>query len=504
MKHVIGKSKKQCIIQLGRFGDIINILPIAKHIHDTSGKPDFIVSKDFASILDGVTYVSPVVTDINWDMPSKAYAQYAPRYSSTLVTQLYDADRTEKSKHFCDSFTAEAWHRAGYLDRWSTLPLVFDNRNRTREQSLLNSVLGPSCFNSKPLVLISTSGYSSEYLYSTKLLDFLTASLEQQYRVIDISSLRAERIFDVLALLEKASYLVTTDSAFLHLSYAVKTPTVALLSDWHDMWHGSRPRSHVILSMRYNESDIRMPDIVDAIRKPAISFVESRHNIVHLVSRWCQKNQQDIERIGRAEQSWNKHYEKGLVPIHVWKTGRTSESVGDNRRTHFLRDVLKTGMDACADDGVIIFTNDDTILCDDAIECVLDTLKNQDMTCSFRLTISRDFPLGRKDGGRDLFAFKKRWLLSHFDEIPDFILGSGGWDYWMAIWFKYHLGEKIDMGTIGVQTKSEMPVGHILHEKHEAKWNIQDKGSHPGNRHNIETLRMAFQQMNINNMYIGL
>lgn len=52
--------KKPTILQLGRYGDVINVLPIARrHYLNTGEKPWFVIAKEFADILEGVTYVDP-------------------------------------------------------------------------------------------------------------------------------------------------------------------------------------------------------------------------------------------------------------------------------------------------------------------------------------------------------------------------------------------------------------------------------------------------------------
>ena len=49
------KIGKVGIIYLGRTGDILNCLPIARFIAERYEKPLFFVSKQFASVLDGVS-----------------------------------------------------------------------------------------------------------------------------------------------------------------------------------------------------------------------------------------------------------------------------------------------------------------------------------------------------------------------------------------------------------------------------------------------------------------
>src|SRR5690606_30799436 len=90
-----------------------------------------------------------------------------------------------------------------------------------------------------------------------------------QIKTIDISDLKAQRPYDLLALYERAQGLVAIDSFPLHLAKAVPAlTTVALIVDGPSDWHRSAPRRHHSLRVLYSEAMNRFPAIVDTLLHP--------------------------------------------------------------------------------------------------------------------------------------------------------------------------------------------------------------------------------------------
>ena len=50
-----------CYIQLGRYGDILNLLPLLHKDSLAGVKPKLMVAAEYAPLLDGVSYVEPVI-----------------------------------------------------------------------------------------------------------------------------------------------------------------------------------------------------------------------------------------------------------------------------------------------------------------------------------------------------------------------------------------------------------------------------------------------------------
>ena len=56
-----------CFVMLGKFGDLIHMLPVFLHTFKRDKvKPVVMVSDQFASVLDGVSYVTPWVVPMKW------------------------------------------------------------------------------------------------------------------------------------------------------------------------------------------------------------------------------------------------------------------------------------------------------------------------------------------------------------------------------------------------------------------------------------------------------
>lgn len=201
---------------LGRFGDVVNGLPLAKLLSE-SGPVEFIISREFASILDGVTYVKPVVLDVDY----KELPAVLRQYPQAICCQSYKhPDKTRKT----GSYQTEAWRIAGWLDRFGPPP-VFDNRSPDREAALAEKY-GVT----RDTILVAGHGCSSPFKFD------LWRAMQGVPNIVNLSEVKAERIFDIIGLIERAKLLLTIDSSPLHLARATPTPVVALINDG---WYGS-------------------------------------------------------------------------------------------------------------------------------------------------------------------------------------------------------------------------------------------------------------------------
>ena len=114
------------LLNLGRYGDVIALLPVLKKEYDDTGeKPSLIISKDYADILDGVSYVDPVVYQGKFEDISGAL-KFAEGLGSNVTTtqvvgvpdvvvsQVYGNNHSPKI--ICDSFQKDLWRLANKLD----------------------------------------------------------------------------------------------------------------------------------------------------------------------------------------------------------------------------------------------------------------------------------------------------------------------------------------------------------------------------------------------------
>jgi hypothetical protein len=251
------------MVQLGRYGDIINVLPIAKHINDSYAKPYFMASKDFISILDGVSYVEPVLFDGPYTKVEDAVEQAKNEFEHVIVSQVWG--ETYRVPHECESYSQEMWRMAGFFDRWSDpkMKLVFDRRTPEREAKLIRQNIYK---NRKPIMLINLAGGHSGPFDDWQVFQFdLTNRWRSKFQIIDLSVIVAERVYDLLGLFEMADVLITIDTATLHLSSACDIPTVALLNDKGDKWI---------------ETLIRKPTLVAIPYKRALKRIEEIHTLI--------------------------------------------------------------------------------------------------------------------------------------------------------------------------------------------------------------------------------
>jgi len=262
----------------GRFGDLMIILPGLKHQFESTGiKPVVICAKKFSGLFDGVSYADcwPVY-GLNHVDNSHLMICYsiAKRYfgdGQIVVPKWWEIGTSEPKFHKepddswrskvtpdeMDTYMTNQWRACGWtmteLLEW---PLVFDKRDSVRE-----SVLVSENTTNRPFVLFNFSGISSPFSEGSKILEAL-APLTKEIDLIDLSAIKAERIYDLLGLFDLALCLVTIDTSTFHLSAASTVPTIHLQRSGHG---GSLPRGNSILKVKYDHVDIQLKNIKDAI-----------------------------------------------------------------------------------------------------------------------------------------------------------------------------------------------------------------------------------------------
>ena len=233
-----GKPGSVCIVQLGRLGDLINILPLALWINNRYAKPHMMVSREFASLLDGVSYVTPYPVDIPFDQLQPALALAKKEFTHVIQTQIYGKDF--QCERQTDAYNKESWRQAGFLHLFDNPALrpVFDRRDKAREALLLSKMS-----TGKPFLLCQVSGgYSSPLSCGPEILKEIRKQCPE-YEVVDLSAMRFERLYDILALMEQpGTVVISADTAIAHLvTAATPTPRTILLKNPVD-WLGTFPR----------------------------------------------------------------------------------------------------------------------------------------------------------------------------------------------------------------------------------------------------------------------
>lgn len=446
----------KCMVMLGRYGDIINVLPMLKHINDTEGQPTLVIQQDFADVLEGVTYVKPQkwaghFTDVN-----EAVAKAKTQFGTVLVAQVNGRNFGVTTE--CDSFAAESWRQCGLLSKWNDLPLVFDNRSPKRESKLAGLITRKKC------VLYNFTGKSSPYPFEAQLLDRVRADWGQSAQFIDLGQVKAERIFDLLGLMDKASCFITTDTSTLHLSYASKCPTIALITDTPSLWHGARPRSNVKLAVRYRESRHRFEEISRVVGQ---CLSQDAPRLVHVYSDHESKDSDTARRNQLAFNTWQTEYKSGSWTSQPVQDKQLPRLFDDKVRSlPYIKDLINEGIKHARDTDVIVLTNTDTCFVRGIATKITERLDHVEACYSFRRDFSRlskqlssdEVLLGKLYVGSDLYAFRAGWWKKHQEKMPDMVLSAEGWDWCLRL-----LIEETNKGPTAFSDV-------IYHERHASLW----------------------------------
>lgn len=235
------KAEPPCFVQLGRYGDLIMLLPAFKFYADKFGAPvPVFVGKDFASVLDGASYVKPIVVSCELE---EAATIARKSYPQVIVTQL-NGKKTHPQPDSLKSYAETMWHRTGLLGEYSKMLPVFDQRRKREEEKLVKAHVKDD----RPIVLVNFAGNTSPF-QSPELLSELRKRTDIQ--LIDLKEVRASRVFDLLGLFDIAAGMITIDTMTLHLAAASQMPYVALLAD-----HGksaSVPKGNCRMSVGYSK-----------------------------------------------------------------------------------------------------------------------------------------------------------------------------------------------------------------------------------------------------------
>lgn len=230
------------------------------------------------------------------------------------------------------------------------------------------------------------------------------------------------------------------------------------------------------------------------------SVVIPTQRLIHCVERHRQRNAGDEARVGVAFESWERLYKRGeMTPCHVWEDWypRHAGQMGDTRALPYLKDVLVEGMTKAGPEDIVLLTNDDTVLHPQTAKAVRTLLSKVPCCGSFRVNFSKieadhftQAPaalagLGKPDLGRDLFAFRKSWLVKNWHSIPDFFLGELEWDLVMATMVRREAAlATTRLNRDQLQPSCELERGLVLHQFHVREWVGEKHKTSPAKLHN--------------------
>ena len=482
-RRVPAKDLKQCVICLGRYGDIMNALPIARDLASKDGRPvAFVVAEAFADILDGVNYAQKIIFDGRYsDMPG-ATALAKRQFKRVVRAQIFGTKEADYASKV--PYNRMAWKLAGYSRKWTRpdIELVFDNRSPRRERALINSLVAAD---SRPLLLLNlTSGHSGPLSDGGLLQQKIFSEFSESFQILDLAPVKAERIYDLLGLMELAAAMVTVDTATVHLAAACpRLPVLLLRID--NAYLGTEPRCNCPLQVKYSRWKERYPEISQWLTGHL-----APPSIIHTFERHSPLNPRSV----RAQSSWQPLWSGfGWEPAPFSEPyPRSSREIGDPRGVPYINDVLAHVLGFAKKDSVIVYTNDDIILLPEIHSDILKGLSRAPAICSSRRDIA-DFSQVKRQPespnhihvGRDLFAFRAWWLRKMLPEIPPLLLGSQDWDNVFVNLMRRETGTLLtgdwtwEYGdTI---TDCEMASPNVLHEAHEPFYNAPENKYGPPN-----------------------
>lgn len=483
-------TNKALFCQLGRAGDVLNALPLAKRYFDQTGvKPYFQTATAYASILDGVSYVEPVIYPGEFTSGILALYQARQLTSDVRVCQIYGFGLNPPQD--CTSFARQSWVSAGADVPWGLLPLVIDQRNDDREVQLAYDWIVPAL--GRKVVLVALNGQSSPFPYRGLVMQCLKDRLGDEFHVIDLCQIKAERFYDLLGLFDVAHCLVTVDTGHLHLAHASKVPVVSFVTRDPSPWHGSPWRPNHVGRYYYDEVRDKMDDILDDIVTANAPFC--RPQIIHTWSDW-REGEPDIElrkRAHVAQSSWLPEYATGYwIPAEHLRTPttRTGKDIGDPHPIAYAKDTIENGIKlATKDSDIICLTNADIGFSPGLTGHILEVVARKGAAFSHRRDFDKiDVPFlsesqvrkGRWYPGSDLFCFTVGWWKAHKAEYPDYLLGREFWDEALRQLIKYHGGGDLQ--------------ACAWHCWHESFWCGDLRDKLPGNIHNKKLILEWFKE----------
>jgi hypothetical protein len=238
------KPGRVAIIQLARLGDIVNALPIAFDLYRQGHRVSWYVCREFAPLLEGVSYVTPVIWDGPEDKPAEAIDDAKARgFDHILAIQCNG--NPEPSPRKLRSFSTETWARGGYLDKYHILPCVFD-----RAQAPIGTWRPAG---ERPILAYCFDAKTWPYAQDLKrdMIQWLQENFGGDFALYPIGPSIGRP--DALAIvLRQAKVLISLDSFPLHMGYAAGTPTIAITTARG--WNASEPRRNWIERIDYVES----------------------------------------------------------------------------------------------------------------------------------------------------------------------------------------------------------------------------------------------------------
>lgn len=511
-------TKRAAIVQLARYGDIVNALPIAYALAMEGNEVHWYCDVNFMDLFEAVSYVFIHPVNLGDSMVQQVAAiAENDGYDEVIVPQVHGNKLEPPVK--VDNFTLKQWANAGldWLDRYHQYRPIFNRRDLAGEASACEVL---PVEDGRPILLINFASHSSPYERYAMQTEWVHATFGASHRIFDLTTLapgkpgkagqpaevnplELKRIHHLLGFLSRAQAIITVDTATLHFAAATNTPTLQLSAGKDPQgqpssFYDSECRKNVVFKCSYDQS------IRPAWRNRMATIIRNREfklgmwvqdagadnfdpvggrKIVH-VADWFTGNAGDNPRVFRARATWEelRRDPDYTIRLHELQPGqRSSRDLGDIRRLPYIRDIIDYGCAGAKDDEIVVFTNSDVCLVPEAMGEIRRKLVDAPCCFSRRIDVDDCAPKRRlkelrraiSHVGADLFAMTKRFWLENRKTMPDLFLSAEGWDFCCRHWMLAH---NID---------AEMRTPIIWHQSHSSVWAQADViHSSPSQVHN--------------------
>lgn len=397
---------KADVVSLRRAGDIINLLPILQTRAEKYKRPQkIVVHRDFAEVLDGVSYAEPVIWDGDWEDPlaaaKKHNATNAQVFGKGLSPDIYFGN-----------FARLAWQQIG--ERFNRHePLIFDRRSSEREKALRDSIFKTD----KPKILVKLDGNSSPFGERNWVRQTVRNEFSERAEIISLDDVKAHRLYDLIGLMDHAHCLITSDTSTLWLAHATQCPSIQFVNGRG--FSASPPRGNCIKRVPYQEVQVRWGEISTVISK-TVTTTKHGNSKVLVFSDFRPHDSETVRRQNAAFKTWGSLGAR----MHPFHPKRNSTQFGDNRAMPFVRDMIRSGFESGSED-IVVITNNDILFSDSLAKSIDNACEAHGCWWSYRVN---GLTGNNTDQGADTFAFTRSWWHLHEHLFPDFLLGYWWWD----------------------------------------------------------------------------
>lgn len=243
-----------------KFGDCCQTISILGREFERTGEIQTVIThKGLLPLLEGASFIEVELWKGDWQ-DLKGALLWAKRKFGEVKCLSFHGNNWPVHKKTC-SFQLDIYERGQALEQFP-LPLVFDKRSPEREAALVAQHT-KAC---QPFILVADHSESSPFDQIEALVSLLEAQFGVFHQILRLSTVKADKPYDLLGLYDKAVALVSIDTMHLHLSMASKVPVIALISDKPELWHGTAWQERFKVHVRYGDYEDKKDVIIEALK----------------------------------------------------------------------------------------------------------------------------------------------------------------------------------------------------------------------------------------------